>query len=85
MDIVLEVFDTFVGDRAYARTFPASIQNGLSVSNSSQISYYHAPSTKYLSLEPSDFAYQSRFSRDNIYRQALSLFFIQWYVLVGEF
>lgn len=36
------------------------------------------PSNSYFSLQPSEFAYLSRWDRDNIFRQALSLYTITW-------
>ena len=36
------------------------------------------PSNSYFSLQPSEFAYLSRWDRDNIFRQALSLYIITW-------
>ena len=38
------------------------------------------PASKLLSFEPSQWAYRSQWPRDNIYRQALSLYLITWYV-----
>lgn len=94
MDVILEVFDTFVGDRVYAQLLPAfspALKSHLASHNGSYSSltqqhgaqaymstYKYQPSTQFLSLEPSDFAYMSQWPRDNMYRQALSLFFITW-------
>jgi lathosterol oxidase len=36
------------------------------------------PATSYWSLQPSEYAYMSRWDRDNIYRQTLSLYFTTW-------
>ncbi|KAL1980574.1 hypothetical protein VTN96DRAFT_3942 [Rasamsonia emersonii] len=90
MDIVLEIFDTFVGDRIYAALLPASLSSSttflagkddanstLSFFGDAQ-SYVYEPASSYLYLEPSKYAYMSAWPRDNIYRQAISLYFITW-------
>ena len=41
-------------------------------------SYTFAPASQYFSVEPSSYAYLSRWPRDNIYRQAVSLYLITW-------
>jgi lathosterol oxidase len=40
--------------------------------------YQHA--SQYLSVQPSEYAYMSRWDRDNIYRQSLSFWILVWYV-----
>lgn len=90
MDIVLEVFDTFVFDRLYSAILPSpSAQYGFkagpsNVTYSMQVpavsAYEYHPASAYLTLEPSEYAYMSRWNRDNIFRQATSLFLITWYV-----
>lgn len=94
MDIVLEALDTYVFDHIYAKTFPTesvsaypiltklagdlpSSFNGtekLPLTNA----WVYKPATSYFILEPSMSAYMSAFPRDNIYRQAISLFLITW-------
>ncbi|WEW61881.1 c-5 sterol desaturase [Emydomyces testavorans] len=88
MDVVLEVFDTFLFDYLYAVALPLSQQaprvssqvaNGLNKTASAVgngFSYH--PASQYLDLEPSQYAYISSLPRDNIYRQAVSLFLITW-------
>jgi len=93
MDIILEVFDTFVADYCYAKLLPASAASTLSQSvrhvASSTFSslregatpspvFAYQPSTDFFTLEPSQYAYESAWSRDSIYRQALSLYLITW-------
>lgn len=94
MDIVLEIWDTFVGDRLYAEVLPASLQTSAAVSASylgfanpanSSLSLFGAatpfvytPATSLFSLEPSKYAYLSAWPRHNIYRQFLSFFLIFW-------
>ena len=92
MDIVLEIFDTFLFDRLYAALLPTSIgttshaslkDGGASTTFSSvreMPTAYHAAS-QYLQLEPSQWAYMSAWPRDNIYRQALTLYLVTWYVV----
>lgn len=92
MDVVLEVFDLLVGDRLYAAALPATLSTKLSPALSTFIedanntlalfgdaqSFKYQPATSYLYIEPSKYAYMSAWPRDNIYRQAFSLFLITW-------
>ena len=91
MDIVLEVFDTFLADRAFAAALPSTspqlssfLQTGSDSFNGTASGlggaqgYVYKPATQYFSLEPSKWAYMSSLPRDNIYRQAISLYFITW-------
>lgn len=92
MDVVLEVFDILVGDRLYATALPATLSTTLSPALSTFIedanntlalfgdaqSFKYQPATSYLYIEPSKYAYMSAWPRDNIYRQAFSLFLITW-------
>ena len=91
MDVILELFDVFVGDRMYAAALPASLtespnwatliddyNNTLSLFGNAQ-TFVYKPATAYLYMEPSKYAYLSVWPRDNIFRQALSLFLITWY------
>lgn len=38
----------------------------------------YEPATQYLPIQPSEYAYMSRWDRDNIWRQAVSLYAITW-------
>ncbi|KAF3769664.1 hypothetical protein M406DRAFT_343800 [Cryphonectria parasitica EP155] len=86
MDVVLEVLDTFGVDYIYATLYPAhpasyNFQNppaNQSIDQQVFSTWVYKPSTEYFSLEPSKYAYMSAWPRDNIFRQALSLFFIVW-------
>ena len=103
MDVVLEVFDTFLFDRAYANALPihpsilsfdpistiaaslkgyqdvnASWSGSIPTSDSSRSGWQYNAATQYFGLEPSEYAYMSRWDRDNIYRQTLSLYLITW-------
>jgi Delta7-sterol 5-desaturase len=93
MDIILEVFDTYLADYCYAKAIPASgasiFTQGVQRAASSTFSslregatpapgYAYQPSTAYFTLEASQYAYQSAWPRDSPYRQALSLYLITW-------
>ncbi|KAJ5902480.1 hypothetical protein N7495_003008 [Penicillium taxi] len=90
MDIVLELWDTFIGDRIYASILPNSLASVTSLpafvnaANSSLAlfgapePFNYEPATKYFQLEPSKYAYLSAWPRNNIYRQFTSFFFITW-------
>ena len=92
MDIVLEVWDTFLGDRLYSTLLPLSISSSQSVpsfanSPNSSLSlfgaptpYVYEPATRLFQLEPSKFAHMSAWPRNNIWRQSMSFFLITWYV-----
>jgi len=95
MDIVLEAFDTYIFDSLYAQLFPAApgptaynaikstTRNFTSSMRESPTAYYnnyqYQPASQYISFSPSKYAYMSSLSRDNIWRQAISLFTITWY------
>lgn len=94
MDVILEVFDTFALDRLYASLLPLTpsmlaLSNvgdfTASAVNASWPSiaqaatpYKFEPASQYFSVEPSSYAYMSRWPRDNICRQFISLFLITW-------
>lgn len=88
MDIALEFCDTFFFDHVFAKVFPASPPpyslDGASNSTISSLkaasSWNYKPATSFMSFTPRDVAYMSELNRDNIYRQAFSLFLIMWYV-----
>lgn len=97
MDVILEVFDTFALDRLYATVLPLSssmlaysaVGDFTASSNASWSSmatgatpYKFEPASQYFSVEPSSYAYMSRWPRDSIYRQATSLFLITWYAVL---
>lgn len=93
MDIALEIWDTFIGDRLYSSLLPLSLSSsvsipGLNTAANSTLSlfgasepYVYEPATQLFSLEPSKYAYLSAWPRNNIYRQFLSFFLIVWYVM----
>lgn len=42
--------------------------------------YEYRPASEFLSFEPSEYAYMSRWTRDDIYRQLVTLYLITWCV-----
>ncbi|KAF2093959.1 hypothetical protein NA57DRAFT_47430 [Rhizodiscina lignyota] len=93
MDVVLEVFDTFLFDRMYATVLPVSqsVQSQYALSQQTPNATYSSmletptpynwqyhPASQMLSFSPSQYAYMSQWPRDSIYRQAVSLFLITW-------
>ncbi|RHZ67469.1 hypothetical protein CDV55_107402 [Aspergillus turcosus] len=90
MDIVLEIWDTFIGDRVYSALLPVSLSSevslpGLTNAANSSLALFGAskpfvyePATQLFHLEPSKYAYLSAWPRNNIYRQFLSFFLIVW-------
>ncbi|EON65873.1 C-5 sterol desaturase [Coniosporium apollinis CBS 100218] len=95
MDVVVEVFDTFLFDRLYATLLPASYAqypqyatpkttpNGTyssmrEVPTPYASTYQYRPASEYLSFQPGEYAYMSRWPRDNIFRQAVTLYLITW-------
>jgi lathosterol oxidase len=88
MDVILEIFDTFLFDRLYAEALPASppysitVGDGVNAANVSlgkTVGYIYTPSTSYFTLEPSKYAYMSSWPRDYVYRQGFTLYLITWY------
>ena len=79
MDIVNELYDTFIGDYMFAWLFPAS-PGSYDNSLTTNTSWQYEPATKYFSIPPSQAAYMSAWPRDNIYRQMVNLFLIAWLV-----
>ncbi|WPH02063.1 putative fatty acid hydroxylase [Acrodontium crateriforme] len=101
MDVVLEVFDTYLFDRIYAAAFPlqsslggfdpistitASLKganatwnsSGATVDGALRSSWTWEPASQYFSVQPSEYAYLSRWDRDDVWRQTLSLYAMTW-------
>lgn len=87
MDIVLEVFDTFLFDRLYAAALPGSVaEYGAqrighatpTFSSMRELPTSVHPAKQLWKLEPSEYAFMSTWPRDNIWRQTLSLYLITW-------
>ncbi|KAI1202571.1 hypothetical protein F5X97DRAFT_214044 [Nemania serpens] len=78
MDVILEIWDTFLGDYVFAHAHPArpTASNYLDVHNTTASSWQYKPSSTYIELEPSQYAFMSAWDRDNIFRQAISLWTI---------
>lgn len=76
MDVVLDVLDTFAFDRLYSTVLPASATQ-LAV-NKEAFPTYNENVNRYMTLSPSDWATRSSWARDDVRRQALSLFLITW-------
>lgn len=94
MDIILELWDTFVGDRLYSAILPTSLSSSVALpafvnaaSNTSLAlfgadkPFVYEPATHLIHLEPSKYAYLSAWPRNNIYRQFTSFFLITWYAI----
>merc|ERR1711964_323277 len=87
MDIALEFCDTFFFDHVFAKVFPASpppysldgASNSTIAGLKAASPWQYKPATSFLSFTPRDAAYMSELNRDNIYRQAFSLFLIMWF------
>lgn len=90
MDIILELWDTFIGDRLYSTLLPASLSSSVSLpafvnaaANTSMAlfgpePYVYEQATQMIYLEPSKYAYLSAWPRNNVYRQFTSFFLITW-------
>lgn len=90
MDVILEIFDTFVFDPIYASLLPLSPKTGFPAlsSNSSFSTFPHhgagsltngwsyTPASQSLHLTPGDSAYLTQWPRDNLWRQAINLYLI---------
>jgi Delta7-sterol 5-desaturase len=86
MDIILELVDTFVGDFLYAGLLPARpapydfpLATAANATSQTFSTWQYKPATALFSLEPSQYAYMSAWPRNNIFRQAISLYLITWY------
>ena len=92
MDIILELWDTFIGDRLYSYapsnrslsssvSFPAFVNaanSSLALFGAAE-PFIYEPATQMIHLEPSKYAYLSAWPRNNMYRQFTSFFLITWY------
>jgi Delta7-sterol 5-desaturase len=81
MDVILEIWDTYLGDYVFAHAHPAqSIAfNYFNVHNTTTSTWEYKPASSYIEFEPSRYAFMSAWDRDNIYRQAISLWTITVY------
>ena len=91
MDIVLEVADFLFLDYTYAALLPygsrrpalqhATPKISPTFSSLREAPTPYQPASQYLHLGPSRFTHSSSLPRDNLLRQAMSLWFITWYSL----
>ena len=88
MDVVLEIFDTFLFDRLYAAVLPASRPSSshpvakdatATFSSMRELPTAIARTNQLFQLEPSKYAYMSHWERDNVWRQGISLYIVTWY------
>jgi lathosterol oxidase len=91
MDIALELCDTYVFDYMYAKVLPVqpapySLNGGpsnVTITDFKAASPWRfQPASSILSFQPTDAAYMSQWTRDNVYRQLFSLFLITWWVFL---
>lgn len=86
MDIALELCDTYIFDYMYKAILPVQPapydlnggSNATTVDYKAVSKWQFSPASSLLSFPPTEAAYMSAWDRDNIYRQALSLFLITW-------
>jgi len=87
MDIALEICDTYLFDHVYAALLPASpapynlkdgVSNGTFL-DAISLSWQYEPASQYISFQPRQAAYMSQWTRDNIIRQIVTLYFITWF------
>ncbi|CBF75720.1 sterol desaturase family protein [Aspergillus nidulans FGSC A4] len=76
MDVFLDVLDTFFFDRLYALILPATNPVEDTVRESQKL--YNQNIGRYVPLAPSPYVDASIWKRDDIVRQATSLFLIAW-------
>ncbi|KAL9093345.1 MAG: hypothetical protein Q9165_004086 [Trypethelium subeluteriae] len=91
MDVVLEAFDRYLFDYLYATFLPTNsnifnhdvfkdVAWSANATTSSMAeaptNYHYQPASQYLQFQPTDWAYQSQWPRDNAFRQLLSLYII---------
>jgi lathosterol oxidase len=90
MDIVLEVADTFLFDHIYSTILPSCHPQEANATLSSTnheptgfvmpvVTWQYEPASEYFSIQPSQAAYESAWSRDDWRRQLLTLYLITWY------
>lgn len=88
MDIALELVDKYLFDYIYSAVLPLKTPsqllergaaNGTAWDVKAASSWHYEPASQFISFVPADVAYMSQWSRDNIYRQALTLLVVTWY------
>ena len=89
MDLVLDVFDTYLFDRLYATVLPRSLTTvggshmvikdaTATFSSMRELPTAVRSLNQFWNLEPSQYAVLSAWPRDNIWRQTLSLYLVTW-------
>ncbi|KJZ75120.1 Putative C-5 sterol desaturase [Hirsutella minnesotensis 3608] len=90
MDVVLDLYETFIGDHIFALLHPAQVtaHDAISAqgggewtpnpSSGQAIRCDYQPATKYFSVTPSPALCMSAWPRENIYRQGINLFLMFW-------
>ncbi|ORY17698.1 hypothetical protein BCR34DRAFT_610863 [Clohesyomyces aquaticus] len=88
MDVVLELFDTYLFDALYASLLPAKAPYAPANATISSLreqptayaptTWQYHPSSNYISFQPGQAAYMSQWPRDDWRRQFLSLYLITW-------
>jgi len=84
MDIGLEFVDRYLFDKVYATLLPAKQpanffnQTGAPWDAKAASPWNYKPASELLSFAPTDAAYQSSWTRDNIYRQLVTLYLVTW-------
>jgi Delta7-sterol 5-desaturase len=84
MDIALELCDKYFFDYLYAAALPllppANLNFGAGNSSGwdpkAASSWHFKPASELLSFQPTEAAYLSQWTRDNVYRQNISLYII---------
>jgi len=86
MDITLEFVDTYLFDKIYATLLPLqsppfNTNNGLNTTTfdaKAASPWEYHPASTYLSFPPGEAAYMSQWTRDNTWRQLITLYLITW-------
>lgn len=84
MDVVLDLYETYIGDHVYARLLPAHPPpyDADLFANTTIFPFglecEYKPPTKYFTVRPSPAVCQSAWTRDNILRQSIDLFLLLW-------
>ncbi|KID76771.1 uncharacterized protein G6M90_00g071150 [Metarhizium brunneum] len=84
MDVVLDLYETYIGDHVYARLLPAHPPpyDADLFANTTIFPFglecEYKPPTKYFTVRPSPAVCQSAWARDNILRQSIDLFLLLW-------
>jgi hypothetical protein len=78
MDVFLDICDTFFFDRLYASILPRTDFPNNDTLQNIGVEAYNQHVQLYYPLQPSEWAASSSWKREDLCRQALSLFLITW-------